>query len=110
MFLAPRCDVGIWILSKSWEFSGDSLGIFWDFCLLFLDFFGNLFFGDSLGIFWEFFGNSLGILLGFFGNSIGILWEFFGSFMSRQGNRKNLIIKTTHFEKDYLSQKLTKTT
>ena len=31
VFLASKCDVGIWIFSKSWEFMGNSLRILWEF-------------------------------------------------------------------------------
>ena len=57
-FSASKCDVGNWILSKSWEF--------------FVKLFGNFmeFFGSLLKIFWEFFGN--------FGGNI---WAFFGEFL-----------------------------
>ena len=73
-----RCDVGIWILSKSWDFFGDFLGFLTDFW----PFFGicwNLggipggFFGNSLGDVWEFFGNSLGILDECWRNSLRVL-------------------------------------
>ena len=71
-----KCDLGIWILSKSWDFLGIFLD-FWQISGLFLGYVGiwGGFLGDFLGILWEIFGNSLGIL----GNSWWMLEEFFGS-------------------------------
>ena len=56
-FSASKCDVGNWILSKSWEF--------------FEKLFGNfmVFLGSLLRIFWQFFGNFCEEFLG------GIFWE-----------------------------------